>query len=68
MTAKEITLSNTIQNRLNNQLFNQDVFNNQNITHEDLPEIQDNESVEWPYESNETQVTHVEMNNNNKRS
>lgn len=68
MTAKEITLNNTIQNRLNNQLFNQDIFNNQNITQEDLTEIQDNESVEWPYESNETQVTHVEMNNNSKRS
>lgn len=58
LTTKQKTLNNTIQNQLNNQL-----FNNENITQEDLTELQDNESVDWPY--NESQDT---VQTNNKRS
>lgn len=58
LTTKQITLNNTIQNRLNNQ-----PFNNENITQDDLTEIQDNESVDWPYQENQDFI-HA----NNKRS
>lgn len=68
MNAKEITLNNTIQNKLNNELFNQEIFNNQNITLEDLTEIQDSEIIEWPYESNKIPNANVESNNAKRRN
>lgn len=58
LTTKQETLNNTIQNRLNNQ-----VYNNENITQDDLTEIQDNDSVDWPYNENQDS-----LQPNNKRS
>lgn len=58
LSTKQRTLNNTIQNQLNNQF-----FNNENITQEDLTELQDNESVDWPYNENQDTVQ-----TNNKRS